>query len=187
MASPSYGLASDVMVARPLAIEHRRGVASSVREFPDPELTKGGASTAVAASARHAEALQVGDRRGEWHDMVSGEVRGGAADAAPGLFGDRELCTSPVLIAVAACRVSAAGSQRPPGATKATITGSSRVRYLPEAWSVRSPMRLRRLQATMVCSEGGDQSCPQSCSRGTSGRHRRRSRPRHLMTSSAGG
>jgi hypothetical protein len=33
-------LATDVIVARPLAIEHRRGVAFSVREFPDPELTK---------------------------------------------------------------------------------------------------------------------------------------------------
>lgn len=30
------------------------------------------------------------------------------------------------------------------------VTGSLRVRYLPEAWSVRSPMRLRRLQATML-------------------------------------
>jgi hypothetical protein len=55
MVSPSYGLASDVIVARPLAIEHRRGVASSVREFPDPELLKSGASTAVAASAQHAK------------------------------------------------------------------------------------------------------------------------------------
>ena len=42
-ASPNGGI-----VAPPLAIGHRRGVASSVREFPDPELLRSGAPAAVA-------------------------------------------------------------------------------------------------------------------------------------------
>ena len=57
---------------------------------------------AVAASAEDAKLAEWVTAAGEGFDVVARQVLGGAADAAPGLFANRHLCSSLMLVAVAA-------------------------------------------------------------------------------------